>query len=67
MRWAGHVGMRKRGSAYKDLVGKPKEKRPLGRPRRKQMYNIKMNLQDVGWREWSGLVWLRTGTGGRHL
>jgi hypothetical protein len=26
-----------------------------------------MNLQDVGWREWSGLVWLRTGTGGRHL
>jgi hypothetical protein len=33
MRWAGHVArMGDKGNAYKLLVGKPKGKRPLGRP-----------------------------------
>jgi hypothetical protein len=31
------------------LVGKPEGKRPLGRPRRRWEYNIKMDLQEVGW------------------
>jgi hypothetical protein len=33
---------------YRVLVGKPGEKRPLGRPRRRWEDNIKMNLQEVG-------------------
>ena len=36
----------KRG-AYKVLVGKPEEKRPLGRPRRRWENNIKMDHQGV--------------------
>jgi len=31
------------------LVGKPKGKTPLGRPRRRWQENIKMNLHEVGW------------------
>jgi hypothetical protein len=33
---------------YRVLVGKPEGKRPLGRPRRRWDYNIKMDLQKVG-------------------
>jgi hypothetical protein len=33
---------------YRVLVGKPKCKRPLGRPRRRWEDNIKMDLQEVG-------------------
>jgi hypothetical protein len=56
----------KRG-VYRVLVGKPEGKRPLGRPRRKWEYNIKMDLQEVGCGVWTGSSWLRTGTGGEHL
>jgi len=31
------------------LVGKPNEKKPMGRPRRRWEDNIKMDLQEVGW------------------
>jgi hypothetical protein len=35
VRWAGHVArMEEKRNAYRVLVGKPEEKRPLGRPRR---------------------------------
>ena len=37
------------------MVGKPKGKRPLGRPRRKLEDNIKMGLQEVGC---GGLDWI---------
>ena len=48
MRWAGHVAcMGKRISLYRVLVGKPEEKRPLGRPKRKWEDNIKMDIQEV--------------------
>jgi hypothetical protein len=45
-------------SAYRLLVGKPEGKRPLGRPRRKCVDNIRMDLGGVGWDEvdWIGLV-----------
>jgi hypothetical protein len=33
---------------HRVLVGKPKGKRPLGRPRRRWEYNIKMDVQEVG-------------------
>ena len=42
-------------------------KRPLGRPRSRWDNNIKMDLQDVDWGSWTGLIWLRTGTDYRLL
>jgi hypothetical protein len=42
-------------NAYRILVGKPEGKRPLGRPRRKWVYNIKMNLIEI---RWSGRDWI---------
>jgi hypothetical protein len=45
MRWARHVaGMGTKRNAYRILVGKPEGKRPLGRPRRRWVDNIKMIL-----------------------
>ena len=35
-------------NAYRVLVGKPEEKRPLGRPRRRWDNNIKIDLREVG-------------------
>jgi hypothetical protein len=35
-------------SVYRVLVGKPEERRPLGRPRRRWEDNIRMDLQEVG-------------------
>jgi hypothetical protein len=50
LRWAGHVArMGERRGAYRALVGKPKGRRPLGKPRRRWEDNIKMNLREVGW------------------
>jgi hypothetical protein len=66
MRWAGHVTrMGERRGVYRVLVGKPKRKGPLGRPKRRWEDNIKMDLQGVG--AWSGVIWPRIGTGGGHL
>jgi len=48
-------------------LGKPEGKRQLGRPRRRWDDNIKMNLQEVGWGAWTGLIWLTIGAGGGHL
>jgi hypothetical protein len=41
--------MGEKRNAYRILVGKPERKRPLGRPRRRWMDNIKMDLREVGW------------------
>ena len=66
MRWAGHVArMGEEMGVYRVLVGKPEGKRPLGRPRRRWVDNIRMDLQDVGM--WTGLGWPRIGTGGGRL
>jgi hypothetical protein len=49
MRWAGHVvRMGQERGVRRVLVGKPEGKRPLGRPRRRWEYNIKMDVQEVG-------------------
>jgi hypothetical protein len=53
--------------AYRILVGRPEGRRPLGTPRRRWEDNIKMDLQEVGWGAWTGLIWLRIGTGGGLL
>jgi hypothetical protein len=34
---------------YRILVGKPEGKRPLGKPRRRWVNNIKMDLREIGW------------------
>jgi hypothetical protein len=49
MRWVGHVaGMGKKRNLYRLLVGMPEGKRPLGRPRRRWVGNIKMDLLEIG-------------------
>jgi len=49
MRWAGHVVRMGEGrGVYRVLVGEPEGKRPLGRPRRRRVDNIRMDLQEVG-------------------
>jgi len=59
MRWAGHVArMVEERGVYRVVVGKPERKRPLGRPRRRLVDNIRMDLQEVrcGYMDWIGLV-----------
>jgi hypothetical protein len=48
MTWAGH----------ETLVGKPEGKRPLGRPRRRWVDNIRIYLGEIGWGDvdWIGLA-----------
>jgi hypothetical protein len=53
--------MGERRGVYRVLVVK------LGRPTRRWEDNIKTDLQEVGWGVWTGLIWLRVGTGGRYL
>jgi hypothetical protein len=58
MRWSGHVArMGEKRNAYTLLVGKPEGKRPLGRPRRRWVDNIRMDPGEVGWGDvdWFGL------------
>jgi hypothetical protein len=56
MRWAGHVTrMRAKRNAYRILVGNPEGKRPLGRPRRRWVDNIKMDLREI---RWDGIDWI---------
>jgi hypothetical protein len=56
--------MGEKRTAYRILVGKPEGKRPLGRPRRRWVDNIRMDLREIGWDGlvWIGLIWLRIGT-----
>ena len=59
MRWAGHVArMDEESGLYRFLVGKPEGKSPLGRPRRRCVDNIRMDLQEVGcgYMDWIGLA-----------
>jgi len=59
MSWAGHVAhMGEERRVYRVLVGKPEGKRPLGSLRRRWVYNIRMDLQDVGYgyMDWIGLT-----------
>jgi hypothetical protein len=50
MRWAGHVArIGETRNTYRILVGKPEGKRPPGKPRRRWVDNIKMDLREIGW------------------
>jgi hypothetical protein len=59
MRWSGHVArMGEKRTVYRLLVGKPEGRRPLGRPRRRLVDNIRMDLGEVEWGyvDWIGLA-----------
>jgi len=59
MRWDQHVArMGEERGAYRFLVGKPEGKRAVGRPRRRWVDNIRMDLQEVGcgYVGWIGLA-----------
>jgi hypothetical protein len=47
--------MGEKRNAYRILVGKIEEKKPLGRPRRRWLDNIKIDLREVGW---DGVDWI---------
>jgi hypothetical protein len=68
MMWAGHVArIGEKRNVYTLLVRKPKGKRPLEKPRRRWTDNIKMDLIEIAWGVWTGLLWLRLGTSGELL
>jgi hypothetical protein len=54
--------MGKKRSAYRILVGKPEGERSITRPRCRLKNNIKMDLREIGWRLWTGFIWLRITT-----
>jgi hypothetical protein len=56
MRWAEHVArMGEKRNTCRILVGKPKGKRPLGRPRCRWEENIKIDLREI---VWGGMDWI---------
>ena len=64
MRWAGQVArMGEERGVYRVLLGKPDGMRPMGRPRRRWVDNIRMDLQEVGcgYMDWIGLTQNRDG------
>jgi hypothetical protein len=54
-RCAGHVARMGKRNVYKILVGNPEGRRPLGRPRRRWVDSIKMDLREIGW---DGVDWI---------
>jgi hypothetical protein len=61
MRWVGHVAcMWEERGVYRVLVGRPKCKRPLGRPRHRWEDNIKLDLRETGI---NGVNWIQLGSG----
>jgi len=49
-------------NSYKILFGKPEQKTPLERPRRKCEDNNRIDLRDTGGKLWTGFIWHRIGT-----
>jgi hypothetical protein len=56
MRWAGYVArIGEKRNGYTKLVVKPQGRRLLGRPRRRWVDNIQMDLREIGW---DGMNWI---------
>jgi hypothetical protein len=53
--------MDEKRNVYRILVRRAEGKRPLGRPRRRRVDNIKVDLKERGW---DGVIWLRIRTSG---
>jgi hypothetical protein len=57
MRWVDHVaGMGEGRGVYRVMIGRPKGKRPLGRPRCRWEVNIKVDLREMGI---NGVNWIQ--------
>jgi hypothetical protein len=64
MRWAGHIArIGENKNTYRLFVGNPEGRRPLGKPRRRRVDTIKLDLRQDGVVR-PGLVLLRIGTSG---
>jgi hypothetical protein len=48
-------------------MGKPEGEKAHGRPRHRWENNIKMIVEDIGGKTWTGLIWFRTGAGDGHV
>jgi hypothetical protein len=59
--------MGNRRGAYRFLMGRSEGNISLGRPRCRWEGNIKIDIRGMGWRAWTGLLWLWIGTGGGRL
>jgi hypothetical protein len=62
MRWAGHGACTREGrGVYRDLVGRPKSKKPLEKPRHMWEDNIKLDFREIGidGANWIHLIWDR--------
>ena len=59
--------MGERGGTYRVLVGKPRERDHLGGPGLNGRIILRWIFRKWGVRAWTGSIWLRIGTGGRHL
>jgi len=46
--------MREEYTCIQSFGGKPEEKRPLGKPRRRRKDNVKMDIKELGW----GIDWI---------
>jgi hypothetical protein len=64
MRWAGHVErIVEMRSTYTSLVGNPERKRPLRRPRRRWINNIRMDLREI---DLEGMDWIHLAQDRNH-
>jgi hypothetical protein len=61
--------MGEKRNEYRELVGNPERKRPLGRRRHRWVDNIKIYLREMGWDGvvWTGSIWLSIGSSGGLL
>jgi hypothetical protein len=64
MRWASHVAhVGELRNEYKIFVGRPEQKRPLGRPRHRWEDNIRMELREI---RWEGVEWMHLAQDGHQ-
>ena len=56
-----------RRDACRVVVGRAEGKRPLGRRRRRWENSVKMGVKELGFEDWTGLIWLMVGTSGGLL
>jgi len=68
MKWAGRVAcMGERTGANRVFVEESEVREILARPGHRRKNNIKLDLQEVRFGTWTGLIWLRIGAGDGHL
>jgi hypothetical protein len=65
MNWAGHIArIGAKRNVYGILIGKPEGNRRIGRPRRRCVDNIKLDLREI---QWGGMDWIYFAWDRKHL